>query len=426
MIQKPYPHLDEQIYEARLSNGLTVKVVSKPGFAKTHAFFAVNYGSMDTRFTLDGASHTTPEGVAHFLEHKMFDMPYGNAMQRFSQYGGSPNAFTSYDMTAYYVECTDHVKENLEILLDYVTTPYFTRESTDKEQGIIAQEIRMYEDSADSCVFENLFAALFAHHPIRNPIAGTVESIRAITDKTLYQCYDAFYTPTNMALCVVGDVEPQMVFDLAESAVPKGHAAPVRDYGEPERMQPYKKRMEKTMEVSMPSFALGFKTEPACSGAESLKLEIIGELAAEILAGESAPLYSKLYEENLIDSGFSCGYEGLRGASLLSASGDSNDPDAVLEQILREAERIGRDGIDKDLFTRLKRSALGRRIRALDSFSGICYRICACHFEGADALTFPELFREVDMEQVARFLSRTVREDRCAMSVIYPCHQGGL
>ena len=426
MMMKPYPLLGEQIYEAGLSNGLTVKVVSKPGFAKTHAFLAVNYGSMDTRFTLDGISHTTPEGVAHFLEHKMFDMPYGNAMQKFSQYGGSPNAFTSYDMTAYYVECTDHVKENLEVLLEYVTTPYFTKESTEKEQGIIAQEIRMYEDSADSCVFENLFAAMFAQHPIRNPIAGTVESIQAITDKTLHQCYDAFYTPTNMVLCVVGDVEPQMVFDLAESVVPKGHAVPVRDYGEPEQMRPKQSRIEKIMEVSMPTFSLGFKTEPAHSGAESLKLEIIGELAAEILVGESAPLYSRLYEENLIDSGFSCGYEGLKGASLLSAGGDSKDPIAVKENILREADRIRRDGIDRDLFVRLKRSALGRRIRALDSFSGICYRICACHFEGADALTFPELFREVDMEQVAKFLNRTVREDRCAISAIYPCNQGGM
>lgn len=426
MIRKPYPHLGEQVYEAQLPNGLTVKVVSKAGFAKTHAFFAVNYGSMDTRFSLDGVSHRTPEGVAHFLEHKMFDMPYGNAMQKFSQFGGSPNAFTSYDMTAYYVECTDHVKENLEILLEYVTTPYFTKESAEKEQGIIAQEIRMYEDSADSCVFENLFAALFAHHPIRNPIAGTVDSIGAITDKTLHQCYEAFYTPGNMVLCVVGDVEPQMIFDLAESVVPKGHTVPVRDYGEPELMRPHKNRMEKSMEVSMPAFALGFKTEPARSGADSMKLEIVGELAAEVLVGESSPLYSKLYEENLIDSGFSSGYEGLKGASLLSASGDSKNPDAVLEQILHEAERIGRDGINKELFTRLKRSALGRRIRALDSFSGICYRICACHFEGADALAFPELFREVDMEQVAEFLSRTVREDRCAISVIHPCHQGGM
>lgn len=425
MILKPYPHLGERVYEAQLSNGLLVRVIPKDGFTKTHAFFAVNYGSMDTRFSLDGTAYAAPEGVAHYLEHKMFDMPSGNVMQMFSELGGSPNAFTSYDMTAYYVECTDHVKENLKLLLEYVSTPYFTKESVEKERGIIAQEIRMYEDSADSCVFENLFAAMFAHHPIRNPIAGTVESIEAITDETLYQCYHAFYTPANMMLCVVGDVDAQMVFDLAEEVVPKGHAAPVRDYGSPETMSPRQNRIEKAMEVSMPMFSLGFKTEPAF-GEEAMRQEIIGDLAAEILMGESSSLYTKLYEDNLIDSGFSAGYEGLKGASLLTASGDSRDPEAVLEAILREAELFAKNGMDEDLFQRLKRSALGRRIRNLDSFSSICYRMCAYHFEGTDCLSFPERFREVDMEQVAEFLARTVQENRSAMSVIRPIREGGF
>ena len=422
MILKPYPHLGERVYEARLDNGLLVRVIPKDGFAKTHAFFAVNYGSMDTCFSLDGKSYVTPEGVAHYLEHKMFDMPNGNAMYMFSEFGGSPNAFTSYDMTAYYVECTDYVKENLKILLEYVTTPYFTKESVEKEQGIIAQEIRMYEDSPDSCIFEELFAAMYQNHPIRNPIAGTVESIREITDETLYQCYNAFYTPENMMLCVVGDVEPQMVFDLAEAVVPKGHAAPVRDYGTAEEMSPVRKRSEKKMEVSMPMFAFGFKAKPAKGGDDSMAQEIIGDLAAEILMGESSPLYTRLYEENLVDAGFSVGYEGIKGTSLISAGGDSRDPEAVLEAILKEAEKLSKNGLDEDLFLRLKRSALGRRMRNLDSFSSVCYRMCAYHFEGTDCFAFPERFREVGMEQVAEFLNRTVREDRCAMSVIRPNH----
>lgn len=425
MIEKPYPHLGERVYEARLSNGLLARVVPKPGFAKTYAFLAVDYGSIDTRFSVNGVSHVTPEGVAHFLEHKMFDMPNdGNAMYQFSEVGGSPNAFTSYDITAYYVECTDHVAENLKILLEFVYTPHFTAESVEKEQGIIAQEIRMYEDSADSRVYENLFAAAFASHPVRNSIAGTVESIGQITDQTLYDCYHAFYTPANMMLCVVGDVDAQMVFDLAEKLVPKGEAVPVRDYGEPERMVPAKKRMEKNMEVSMPTFAMGFKTEPAKPGADAMRQEIIGELAAEILVGESSNLYTKLYEKNLIDSDFSAGYEGLKGVSLLTAGGDSHNPDAVMEAVLREAEQICANGVDDSLFLRLKRSALGRRTRGLDSFESVCYRMCAYHFEGADFFSFPERFREVEQEQVAEFLRRTVREERAAMSVIYPKQEG--
>ena len=421
MIVKPYPNLGETVYEAKLSNGLLSRVVTKPGFAKTYAFLAVDYGSMDTAFSKNGTVYRSPQGIAHYLEHKMFDMPDCNVMQLFSRYGGNPNAFTSYDITAYYVQCTDHFRENLELLLRYVTTPYFTEESVEKERGIIGQEIRMYEDNPDSVVFENLFAAVFANHPIRNSIAGTVESIGKITAQTLYDCYHGFYTPDNMMLCVVGDVDPEQVFSLAEELVPKGDGVlPTRDYGGPERMLPAQKRVERSMEVAMPMFALGFKTEPASYGADAMKQEIIGDLAAEILVGESAPLYTKLYEENLIDSGFSCGYEGLKGVSMLSASGDSCDPERVYDAILKEAERIAAEGIDEALFLRLKRSALGRRMRDLDGFESICYRTCAYEFEGVDYFAFPEIFRSVTREQVREFLSGTVREERAAMSLVLP------
>ena len=421
MIVKPYPHLGETVYEAKLSNGLLTRVVTKPGFAKTYAFLAVDYGSMDTKFSKNGVAYTSPQGVAHYLEHKMFDMPDCNVMQLFSQYGGNPNAFTSYDITAYYVQCTDHFRENLDLLLRYVTTPYFTEESVEKERGIIAQEIRMYEDSPDSVVFENLFAAVFAQHPIRNNIAGTVESIGEITAQTLYDCYHGFYTADNMMLCVVGDVDPEQVFSMAEDLVPKGDGVrPIRDYGAPERMVPAQKRVERSMEVAMPMFALGFKTEPAAYGADAMRQEVIGDLAAEILVGESAPLYTKLYEDNLIDSGFSCGYEGLKGVSMLTASGDSRDPDAVYGEILKEAARIAREGVDEELFLRLKRSALGRRMRDLDGFESICYRTCAYEFEGVDYFTFPEIFRSVTKDQVESFLTRTVLEERVAMSLVWP------
>ena len=407
MIVKPYPHLGETVYEEKLPNGLLTRVVTKPGFAKTYAFLAVDYGSMDTRFSKNGASFASPQGVAHYLEHKMFDMPDCNVMQLFSKYGGSPNAFTSYDITAYYVQCTEHFRENLDLLLRYVTTPYFTEESVEKERGIIAQEIRMYEDSPDSVVFENLFASVFAHHPIRNSIAGTVESIGKITAQTLYDCYRGFYTADNMMLCVVGDVDPEQVFTMARELVPAGDGIkPVRDYGLPEQMVPAQKRTARSMEVALPMFAL--------------RQEIIGDLAAEILVGESAPLYTKLYEDNLIDSGFSCGYEGLKGISMLSASGDSRDPEAVYDAILAEAERISKEGVDEALFLRLKRSALGRRMRDLDGFESICYRTCAYEFEGVDYFAFPEIFHSVTQEQVAAFLTRTVREERAAMSLVWP------
>ncbi len=421
MNKTAYPNLGEQVYEGRTASGLLVRVVPKPGFAKIYGFLAVDYGSMDTTFWKDDVKMVTPQGVAHYLEHKMFDMPSGSAMQDFSRYGGNPNAFTSYDITAYYVECTEHVEENLKILLDFVNTPYFTPESVEKERGIIAQEIRMYEDSADSRVYEALFAAAFAQHPVRNAIAGTVESIGAITDKTLYDCYNTFYVPDHEMLCVVGDVDPEAIFRLADSMTPARSGGEVRRvYGAPEAMTPLKKKVEMAMEVSMPTFALGFKTEPAAFGRDSMLQEVIGELAAECLMGESSPLYTRLYQENLIDSDFSCGYEGVKGMSLLTASGDSSDPEAVYEAILEEAKRLAGEGVSEALFAQLKRSALGRRIRGLDSFESICYRMCAYHFEGVSYFSFPEIFREVTLPQVEAFLRRTVQEERSSLSIIRP------
>ena len=419
---REYPRLGERVYEQRLENGLLVRVVVKPGFAKTYGFLAVDYGSIDTAFSVNGVAYTSPMGVAHYLEHKMFDMPGGgSAMQEFSRYGGNPNAFTSYDITAYHVECTDHVLENLAILLDFVHTPYFTTESVEKERGIIAQEIRMYEDSADSQVYETLFAATFAHHPIRSSIAGTVASIGAITEKTLYDCYHAFYTPCNEMFCVVGDVDPAEIVRLAEAHTPvTGGGGILRDYGPPEAMTPLTSRVCRTMELSMPTFALSFKAEPAAYGPDSMRQELVGELAAECLVGESSPLYARLYTENIIDADFSCGYEGLKGVAMLTAGGDSDDPEAVAQAILEEAVRLRDTGISQELFDQLKRSALGRRIRSLDSFESICYRMCAYHFEGVNYFDFPDVFAQVTREEVEDFLRRTVQPSRMALSMIVP------
>lgn len=351
----------------------------------------------------------------------MFDMPDDNVMQKFSRLGGNPNAFTSYDITAYYVQCTDNFRENLELLLQFVTTPYFTQESVEKERGIIAQEIRMYEDNPDSRLFEDLFSAMYAYHPIRYSIAGTVESIQDITAQTLYDCYNGFYTPENMMLCVVGDVDPEEVFRLADEIIRKKPCGICSsDYGETEEMKPHLAKTERKMEVSMPMFCAGFKAEPAAFGADSMIQEFVGDLAAEMLAGESTPLYTQLYEKNWIDSSFSCGYEGVKGMSILSMSGDSCDPQAVCDAILKEADRISREGLDEKLFHRLKRSAMGRRIRGLDSFDSICYRMCAYHFEGVDYFDFPELFASVTMDTVAEFLKRVVTADRMTLATVVP------
>ena len=416
-----YKRLGETLYSERLPNGLRICVIPKRGFARKYAFLATNYGSVHTAYTLNGVLRQTPDGVAHYLEHKTFDMERGNALQMFAQRGASPNAFTSYAMTAYYFDCTDGFEDNLRLLLEFVSTPYYTEESVEKERGIIEQEIRIYEDSAESRVYENLFACLYKNHPVRVPIAGTVPSIQAITADILNECHRNFYTPSNMMLCVVGDVEPEPIIRIAEALLPKAPGrTPEKDYGAPELPAAAEPRMETQMEIAMPTFAVGFKCSPAGTGAEAMRQEFIGDLAAEVLVGEASELYQELYEQGLIDADFSCGYESVPQAAMLTAGGDSRDPDAVCAAILARAGELASRGVDEVLFARLKKSGLGRRLRDLDSFESICYRQCTYYFEGCEYFTFPEVYDSISAGDVAEFLRQTVRRETMAVSVIYP------
>ena len=419
-----FKRLGERYYEEVLPNGLTIRIVPKPGFSKKYALIAADYGSVDTRFMLDGEMVSSPDGVAHYLEHKMFETKNGDAMDRFAAFGASPNAFTSYDMTAYHFSCTEQFEESFRTLLEMVAEPYFTESSVEKERDIIGQEIRMYEDSPDSRLFENLFAAMFRHHPVRVPIAGTVESIAEITADTLEQCFRAFYAPSNMMLCVVGDVDPEAIVRMAQECLPNERAEkPKGFYGEKESGECPTHEIRQKMEVSMPMFALGFRCDMPEDGWESLKWEIAADLASEMLAGESSALYQRLYEENLIDSDFSGGFECVKGVGLISYSGDSMEPEVVCEAILQECERLISEGLDEDDFLRLKKSAVGRRIRDLDSFESICYRMCANFFDGVDYFVFPEAYESVTLEDVKTFMEKTVCRERMVLSVIEPKEQ---
>ena len=421
MKKTEFPRIGSTLYTDILPNGLRIKVIPKPGFSKMYAFFATDYGSIDTKFVLDGKPYISPEGVAHYLEHKMFDMKDGNALQALSATGASPNAFTSYNMTAYYFQCTDGFEENLRILLSFVSEGYFTEESVEKERGIIAQEIKMYEDNPGSRLDENLFAAMYQNHPIRKNIAGTVESIQEITAQTLYDCHRAFYDPSNMVLCVCGDIDPERVKEIALEILPKEPGgASDRDYGEEEPMLPTQNYISQAMEVSMPMFCIGVKCPEIPKGADRFRLEALGDLAIEVLCGESSPLYLKLYEEGLIDSGFSVGYGSIKGLAAFNMSGDSDYPEQVRDAILEEAKRIAKEGVDENLFRRLKRSALGRRIRGLDSFDGMCYRMAIADFDGYDYFAFQEVYDSLTAEDARKMIEEYILPEQTVLSVIYP------
>ena len=424
MTLREYPELAEQVYWDELPNGLTLAVVPRRGFQKKLAYFVTNYGSIHTDFTMDGKAYRAADGVAHYLEHKLFDMPEGEVSARFAALGANPNAFTSYDMTAYHFSCTEQFEACLELLLQFVSTPYFTEESVQKEQGIIGQEIDMTADSPDNRVFETLMEAMYRDHPIRVPILGTRETIAQITPQMLLDCHKAFYRPENMILCVVGDVDPEQIRKIACDVLPNENGPQVERSGNwPEQMDCPKSRVECRMEVAMPMFQLGFKCEPLGRGEDMIRQEIVGDLAAEALFGESSALYLQLYEKGLIDSSFGGGFETVDGMSMLTVSGDSDDPDAVREAIMTRAQELAEQGIDEEEFLRMKRSALGRRIRDLDSFDSTCFRLCAYHFSGYDYFRFPSVYRQVQAEELQAFLRRVVTRQRSCMSVILPCEQ---
>ena len=416
-----YPKLDEGVYREILPNGLTVMVNPRPGFQRKVAYFVTNYGSIDTSFVLDGELVKTPEGVAHYLEHKMFDLPGRDVSAEFAALGANPNAFTSYDMTAYYFSCTENFEQCLHLLLEFVSTPYFTQESVDKERGIIAQEILMYADNPDSRVFEDLMELMYHHHPVRRSIAGTVESIEQITPETLYQCHRGFYSPENMLLCVCGDVDPEQVSAIARNILPE-HPAPgaVRATLPHEPMTCPGKERHRQMEVSMPSFQLGFKCPAGLTGETFAQWELTAELAVEALLGESSQLYARLYEQGLIDSSFGGGVETIDGCAMVVCGGDSDSPEAVRDAILEQARQLCQTGIPDQQLRRMKRSILGRRLKDLDSFESTCFRLCAYHFDGYDYMNFPETFTAVEPEALTAFLKENITPERCAMAVVLP------
>lgn len=421
MTPKQYPQIGETLYHTELENGLHIYVDVKPEFSKSYAFFATHYGGMDMRYYFDGGWQETPAGVAHFLEHKMFDTKDGNALQDLAANGASPNAFTSIDITGYYFESTEKFEENLRTLLSFVSVPWFTKESVDKEQGIIGQEIRMVEDDPGNQVFYGMLEALYARNPIRISIAGTVESIADITADTLYTCHAAFYNPGNMVLCVAGNVDPDRVQEIAQEILPaKGVTNIPRDYGEAENTRVFRPETVREMAVSTPIFQLGWKADPSPEGEEHMRRQFLGELCCEAVFGSSSPLYARLYSQGLVNQNFSYGFEAYPGCAFLTAGGECKDPWALRDAIAEEARRLEAEGIDQGLWERLKKAAYGNRVRGLNSFENICIGLAQSHFSGEEFFRFPEVFESITKADVERCISEWMTPERTALSVVKP------
>jgi predicted Zn-dependent peptidase len=351
----------------------------------------------------------------------MFDMPDYNALAAMTANGASPNAFTSLGMTGYLFSCTDAFEENLTMLLDYVTTPYFTEDSVKKEQGIIGQEIRMVENNPSRAVTQNLLKSLYKNHPAREINIGSVESIARITAQTLYDCHKVFYNPSNMVLCCSGDFDPETIYRIAsEKVTAQAGEVPERDYGEEEGPLPDRVRFETQMEVAQPLFAFGSKVAFIADGREWTKKLLTADLACELLAGEASRLYADMYSSGLINRSFAVGTGSLPRTAVALAQGRCAEPMKVLERLSEAAEgfKIGSD--EKALFDRLKKTSIGNFLSGLDSVENICHTHAEGYFNGCLPFEYLDIISEITAESAAEFIREAFSLERLAISIVNP------
>lgn len=421
MQKKYFKNIDETLISEVLPNGLTINIIPKPQFSKSFAMFATNYGGADRRFKLSGNWIDTPAGVAHFLEHKMFDMPEGNALNVLSSRGASPNAFTSSGITAYHFESTSMFDENLRTLLSFVSTPYFTAESVQKEQGIIGQEIKMVEDNPGYVVYYNLMKCLYASNPVRDSVAGTVESIAEITHETLYHCHKVFYNPSNMTLSVVGNVDPEKVIETARELLPSAPGeVPERDYGEKEAETPRQSSITASMEVSAPQFLLGSRLVPESNGSARLRQMLIGEIALRLLFGPSSPFYTRLYADGLINGSFDYELDYTAGTAMVVAGGESRNVDGVMNELNSEIAKIAAEGLNKALFENARKASFGSQLRVLGSFSSLSQTLADGAFANYCPLDAFEEINAIGLSDVQAFITQSLTPEKLALSVVLP------
>lgn len=402
------------------SSGLTVYLYKMPKYSTTYASISTKYGSNYLNFTQNNEKISTVPGIAHFLEHKLFQNQDGtDAFELFADTGANANAFTSFEKTAYLFACTNDFKKNLDILLDFVFNPYFTPESVEKEIGIIAQEINMYDDEPSWKVFKNLMQGLYVNHPIREDIAGDVKTINEVTADTLYKCYNAFYTPENMVLCVAGDVSMDDIEKICDKNVKKSQnpTAIPETVNEPDQIN--KEKTVKSMDISIPYFQIGYKGKNK-SLIENETDSIYGEMLADIIAGDTSELYRTLYEKGLINDAF--GAEVMSGNDYYVTvfSGESKEPEKVYETLKEKIKELKEKGINDEDFEIAKRSMYGRYVRIFSRPSSVASLMSSCHFSNLEMYDIIEKIANAKKSDVLRVLNETLRENKSAISIITP------
>lgn len=415
------PQTGDQYVHIHHKSGLEILVCEMEGFSTTEAMFGTKYGSINTQFKT-AADHdycTVPEGIAHFLEHKLFENEDCDVFDLYAKTGANANAFTSFDKTCYYFDCSDNFKASLEILLSFVQSPYFTPESVAKEQGIIGQEIRMCDDDPGWRVFFNMLGGLYQKHPVRIDIAGTIESIAQITDDLLYRCYRTFYNLHNMVLAVAGNCTVDEVLEVADRLLKPCEDQKLETVFPVESLDIVRSETVETAAVGQPLFHVGFKCAPR-TGAENLQAQIEAHIAMRVLAGTSSPLYQELLQEGLINPTFSSEIFNGDGFFAVIFGGESRDPRAVRDRIAAALTNAQETGLDEALFNEFKKSTYGALIQELNNVSSVTNSMIASHMAGCGLYDTLRVLSDLKLEDCNRFLQKEMDIQRMTLSIIEP------
>ncbi len=420
-----YKQLQEKLYYEKMANGLQVYILPKPEFNKTYATFTTKYGSIDNHFmSIKNEEMKVPDGIAHFLEHKLFEKEDGDVFQLFSKQGAAANAFTSFTRTAYLFSCTSDVEKNLETLINFVQEPYFTEETVEKEKGIIGQEIKMYDDNPDWRLYFGAIESLYKNHPVHIDIAGTVESIADITKDLLYDCYETFYHPSNMLLFIVGPVNPEVIMTLVRNN------QDMKDYREKPEVERFfdneptdrneKKKIIK-MSVQTPKCLVGIKADnPSRQGNELLKNELAISLLLDYLFGKGSDKYQELYEQGYIDDSFSFDYSEEYGFGFGMIGGDTKFPEELAKEIQQVLLSVQENRISADVLERVKKKKIGSFLRALNSPEFIANQFTRYAFNEMSLFEVVPTLEGITAEDIMNIAESFLKEERISVCQVLP------
>ncbi len=416
-----YPKLQEKIWHEKLDNGLDVFVLPKPGFTKTYATFTTKYGSVDNHFTVPGGETIrVPDGIAHFLEHKMFEEQEGDIFSTFASQGASANAYTSFDRTVYLFSATKDITANIDTLLHFVQNPYFTDENVEKEKGIIVQEIDMYKDNPDWRVYFGLNEAMYSKLPVRIDIAGTADSVRSITKEMLYDCYHTFYHPSNMTLFVVGGVDPEETLAQVkrdQAGKTFGPGGEIKRLFEDEPKAVHQKKKEIILPVSLPKCMFGFKDDPG-TGRDAIRYELSSKIMLEAVLGSSSSLYQSLYDDNLISDSFGHEFNTGPGYAFSVIGGETPNPDELVRRVTEAMYEAASAGIPEATFERTRRKRIGAMLRMFNSPEAIASEFTRYRHKGGDLFRAVEVFESLTLDEVNERLREHARPEQLAVAVV--------